>query len=144
MSSPIIARLYILNEEVLSTICDGSVDDAFDFLNSGEITKDYNEIDSSVTDDCKKVVGIDELTLDLLLAARRELVEEEETNWQLPLTEHLYGFGIHEELTFSFLDDIFGKDSDELRAFARTLENFNQKRGGDEVMFVLIEDSREK
>jgi len=144
MSSPIIARLYILNEEVLSTICDGSVDDAFDFLNSGEITKDYNEIDSSVTDDCKKVVGIDELTLDLLLATRRELVEEEETNWQLPLTEHLYGFGIHEELTFSFLDDIFGKDSDELRAFARTLENFNQKRGGDEVMFVLIEDSREK
>lgn len=144
MSSPIIARLYILNEEVLSTICDGSIDDAFDFLNSGEITKDYNEIDSSVTDDCKKVINIDELTLDLLLATRRELVEEEETNWQLPLTEHLYGFGIHEELVFSFLDDIFGKDSDELRAFARTLENFNQKRGGDEVMFVLIEDSREK
>lgn len=144
MSSPIIARLYILNEEVLSTICDGSVDDAFDFLNSGEITKDYNEIDSSVSDDRKAVIGIDELTLDLLLTTRRELVEEEETGWQLPLTEHLYGFGIDENLSFSFLDDIFGKDSDELHVFSRTLEKFNQKIEDDEVMFVLIEDSREK
>lgn len=144
MSSPIIARLYILNEEVLSTICDGSVDDAFDFLNSGEITKDYNEIDSSVTDDCKKVINIDELTLTMLLDTRRDLIEEEETGWQLPLTEHVYGFGIDEELSLTFLDNVYGLESEELHEFARELENFNQQIEDDEVMFVLIEDSREK